>query len=439
MDKKSTPSFVQETIKKKPVNKSRILKRTFWTIVMAVVFGVIACTTFLLMEPVIEGILNPERIPKVSFPEEEVPVEQLLTEESKAQKQQQDQQAVIEEAKEAARLQAEKASQNKEEISPIETYSRIYTDLSSLASESHKYMVTVISSQQMEDWLMGSYESRKSCSGIVVADNTYSLFILADLQGQQSDRYLIVFSDGSMAEEQILQMDNQTGLAVFEVSKNQLSDATKAAISPATLGSSSDSNLIGKPVIAVGSPQGVSDSIAYGIVTSNSTQLQLVDANYGIVLTDIAGYEGSSGCLVNLKGEVIGVILQNAQNVATAGLAAVGISELKSLIAKLSNNEERVYLGVRGIGVTQQVHDQMSVPYGAYVTEVEAGSPAMQAGIRIGDIIVQIGNNTISSFRELRTALLTYSPQEEQTITLLRQNGNEYQQQETQVILSGIE
>ena len=439
MDKQNRPAFVKETIKKKPINKGKLIRRTVLTIVMAVVFGVVACTSFLLMEPVIEKIINPEKVSKVSFPEEEVPVDQLLTEESKAQKEQQDQQAVIEEAREAARQMAEETKSQEEKLSPLQSYNEIYTELSTLAADAKRYLVTVISSQQMEDWLMGSYENKTSLSGMVVAENEYSLFVVADLMDQQADNYSIVFNDGTIVEEQILQQDQQTGLAVFAVPKARLSAATLAALAMAPLGTSTDSDLVGRPVIAVGNPQGVSDSISYGIVTSAGTQLQLIDANYGLILTDIAGNKDASGFLLNLNGDVLGVILHSAQDAASGGLAAVGISELKSLIAKLSNDEERVYLGVKGIGISQQVHDQMGVPYGAYVTEVEALSPAMQAGIRIGDIIVQIGSNSISSFRELRTALLTYSPQEEQTITLLRQTGTEYREQTTDVILTGIE
>ncbi len=443
MDEKSTSSFVKETIKKKPVNKRKLFKRTVTTIVMAVVFGVFACLTFLLMEPVIDKIINPQRVPKVSFPEENLPEEevsmdQLMTEESMAQKEQEDQQAVIEAAKNAARRQAEESLQTEEQQTPLQSYNAIYTDLSALAEEEKKHLVTVISSQEMEDWLMGSYESEKSFSGIVVADNTHSLFVLADLQGQQGSRYSIVFNDGSIVEEQILQIDRQTGLAVFAVPKTELSVPTLSCVSPAKLGNSSASNLVGLPVVAVGSPQGVSDSIAYGIVTSDSTQLQLTDANYGIILTDIEGYQGASGCLINLKGDVIGVILQSAQDSSPGGLAAIGISELKSLIAKLSNDESRVYFGVRGIEITQQINEQLGVPLGVYVTEVEAGSPAMQAGIRIGDIIVRSGEDTISSFRELMTALFTYSPQEEHTISLLRQEGDEYREQTAVVLFTGV-
>ena len=53
--------FVHETIKKKPVNKKKLLRRTVLTAALAVVFGLVACVTFLLIEPVINNVLNPEK------------------------------------------------------------------------------------------------------------------------------------------------------------------------------------------------------------------------------------------------------------------------------------------------------------------------------------------------------------------------------------------
>ena len=100
MEKKSGSSFVSETIKEKPINKKKLLRRTMTTVGLAIIFGLIACLTFFLMEPVINGIVNPTEITKVSFPEEteELKPEELLTEEEIAQ-QEESLQEVVEAAK----------------------------------------------------------------------------------------------------------------------------------------------------------------------------------------------------------------------------------------------------------------------------------------------------------------------------------------------------
>ena len=71
-----TSDFMKETIKQRPINKKKLLRRLFFTIAMAVVFGLVACITFLLLEPVINARINPEKqqeapqINPVSFVEE---------------------------------------------------------------------------------------------------------------------------------------------------------------------------------------------------------------------------------------------------------------------------------------------------------------------------------------------------------------------------------
>ena len=74
------PEFMREKIKPKPVNKKKLLRRTVITALMAVVFGLVACFTFLVLEPVISNRLYPEEEPKeVAFPEE-TPTEEMKPE-----------------------------------------------------------------------------------------------------------------------------------------------------------------------------------------------------------------------------------------------------------------------------------------------------------------------------------------------------------------------
>ena len=270
---------------------------------------------------------------------------------------------------------------------------------------------------------------------MIVADNSLDYLVLADMSGRTGNRYVIRFHDGTSIERPILARDNQTGLAVFAVPKEELSDSTVSAVTLANLGSSVSAYLVGKPVIAVGSPQGIADSVCYGVVNSNNALYQVTDANYGVLLTDINGSEDASGALIDLDGNVVGFINRGAQDVSSSdGIAALGISDIKNLIAKLSNNEEIVYLGVRGMGVTQDVHNQADIPFGAFVTEVEPSSPAMQAGIQNGDIIVEIGNGSVSSFRELGSQLLTLQASE-QPLRLLRYDGTDYREMTVTVML----
>ncbi len=429
--------FINETIRRKPINKRKFLWRLVLTAVSAVLFGVIACVTFLVMEPIIGGVISPEKVTKISFPEEEVPVESLLTEESIAQKEEADKQEVLDAARKEAAKEVEIAVKNDvSEESPLERYAGIYDELSALAKASQSYMVTVIAANDATDWLAGTYETEQVFSGVIIADNGLQYFVLADLADRSASRYTIRFYDGSYMERPVLRRDPQTGLAIFSIPKSGLPRNTLLSTNEAVLGNSSYTDLLGKPVIAVGSPQGLTESVSYGTVTSENAQLRVTDGVYDVMLTDIAGSDQSSGVLINLEGKIVGVITKSAQSVSSSGgTAAVGISEIKTLMAKMSNDEQMVYLGVKGMAVSMQAHEELQIPFGAYVTDVEVSSPAMQAGIRNADIIVQIGDSTISSFKELRTVLLTMSPGEEKNITIMRFDGQQYQQIETQVML----
>ena len=200
--------FVHETIKKKPVNKKKLLRRTVLTAALAVVFGLVACVTFLLIEPVINNVLNPEKISKVEFPEEkkEVKPQELLTEESVARQEVQRQEAAVEEAKEEAIQSATTAF-------GIDQYKELYQDLYAYAQDSMDFMVSVIGISEMQDWLQGTFENENTTAGLILADNTAELLILADTGSMgNASQYYVRFCDKQMTEAHIKQKDSQTGL-----------------------------------------------------------------------------------------------------------------------------------------------------------------------------------------------------------------------------------
>lgn len=151
------------------------------------VFGLVACVTFLLIEPVINNVLNPEKISKVEFPEEkkEVKPQELLTEESVARQEVQRQEAAVEEAKEEAIQSATTAF-------GIDQYKELYQDLYAYAQDSMDFMVSVIGISEMQDWLQGTFENENTTAGLILADNTAELLILADTgsMGNASQYYV---------------------------------------------------------------------------------------------------------------------------------------------------------------------------------------------------------------------------------------------------------
>ena len=111
-----------------------------------------------------------------------------------------------------------------------------------------------------------------------------------------------------MTEAHIKQKDSQTGLTILAVSKDEIHSTTMEEIRIAELGISGDDAIVGQPVIAIGAPQGTYGSVSYGMITANKGRLNLTDASYNLLTTDLNTGTAPSGVLINLEGKVLGVM-----------------------------------------------------------------------------------------------------------------------------------
>lgn len=422
-----TPSvqaeFMREKIKQKPVNKKKLLRRTVITAVMAVVFGLVACVTFLILEPVISNRLYPEEEPKeIEFPEETVteemkPEDMLVNEEEAA------------EAVETELVDEQIEEQLEEILSQVEfsldDYQSLYDEMRALAQDASRAVVTVAGVTSDVDWFNNIYENVASASGIIVGNNGKAMLILVsagNLNG--ADSIEVTFCDQTQVEAELVQKDENTGLAILSVPLSSIGGGTMDAIDVAELGSSNGPNLLGTPVIALGSPLGTGGSISYGMVTSTGTIIDLPDAAYKRITTDIYGSRNATGVLINLKGMVIGIIDNvNTGNDMSNLLTAYGVTELKRTIEQMSNDKERAYLGIHGADVPKEAIEdtQIDTPAGTYIREIEIDSPAMAAGIQSGDVVTRVGNTEITTYNELLDILQSSKPEDVLTVRMTRQ------------------
>lgn len=417
------PDFLREKIKQKPVNKKKLLRRTVITVAMAVVFGLVACVTFLVLEPVISNRLYPEEeAEEVKFPEEtvseEMKPEDMLVEEEK--------EPVVEVVEaELGDEQIDKImSQLLSQVSfGLEDYQGLYEELAALAQTAGRSIVTVTAVVSDVDWFNDIYENEASASGIIVANNGKSILILVSGSTLNDvDSIIVTFCDQATVNAELVQKDATTGLAILSVPLVDIEEETMDVIDIANLGSSNNSNLLGAPIMALGSPMGTSGSVCYGVVTSVGTVIDQPDSAYKTIATDIYGSRNATGVLVNLKGMVIGIIDNvNTSNDMGNLLTAYGISELKRTIEKMSNNKERAYLGIHGADVTKDASEELNIPQGAYIRGIEMDSPAMAAGIQSGDVVIQINETPVTTYNDLLTVLYNANPEDLLTFTLMRQ------------------
>lgn len=420
-DKSQNYEMIKERMKERPLNRKKLMRRTIITVSMAIIFGVFACFTFLVLEPVFSNILNPEPEPEeILLPEE---VEEILPE---------DMLITEEKPKPETTIQIQKY-----ELDIMENYNATYDELYLVVQKFQNSMVTVTEVSQNVDWFNNAYENKGQYAGVIFANSKTQLFILVDsLDIELAEEITVTFRDGSSVPGAYVQHDMNLGLSVVTINLSDISEETMDKIGVAGLGSTRASEMLASPVIAIGNIFSNTESVAYGIITSENTILNMTDCNYELLTTDIYGSEDAMGYILNTSGYLLGIIHQeqNAQEAKNL-ISFVGITELRRTLERMSNGREAAYLGIEGMDVTQEANSLQGVPLGAYVTEIIMDSPAMKAGIQSGDIITAIDGMAIPSFSQYVDVLADYEPEETVTVTISRQGAEAYSEIEIPIIL----
>ena len=426
----SNIGFMQEEIKKRPLNRKKIMQRMTMIAVMAAVFDTVACLFFLLLEPIFNRMLYPEEaVTGVSYPEETeteelTPEEMINNEEEKAATEEQ----------ERIREEVERLLRDKEQ--GAEAAERIYSSLRQVAADARYFLVDVSEISSDTDWFNDPYETRGTVSGMIIAKADMEIQVLVHSPGiENAEKIQVTFFDGSSVEASIHSRDRVSGLTVLKARLEYLDADTREQIRAADLGSSAPSTLTGQLVIAVGRPTGTS-SISYGAVSSAASNLGIIDSGLMQITTDIYGSKQASGFLLDPGGLVVGIIDPNHSRPDLPNLlCAIGISESKQLIEKLSSGGKKAYLGVQCTDVPDDVRERIGIPEGVYLSEVADDSPAMNAGLQKGDVITHMGDEEVRYSTVLSRILLESDPGTELSVRLMRPSGEEYTEMEIAVTL----
>ena len=395
-------SFMNEKIKDKPFYKKKWVKILASTVVLAVIFGLIASAVFSKVSDWIENKKEQEAMKDIEIPQD--------TAEDSA-------------APEVTDSETEPSVSETIVVDPqitMEDYMVLYASFRGLAKDVQKSLVTVTALNNDVDWFNEEYQNLGQCSGMIVGDNGVELLVLTKYSAIEScDGINVTFIDDTIVNAVLKKYDVTTDLAVISINLTDISDNTKANIVKATLGNSIRLEA-GTPVLAIGRADGSEDSMKVGTLTSTHNKQSVVDAEYTILVTDMMKNAGADGILINLNGEVIGImqdhhLSSNMENVLTA----YGISDIKSLLEHLSNNQDIAYLGIKGISVTNEAL-KSGVPSGVYVTEVQIDSPAMKGGIQSGDVIQAINGQKVLAMSELSDVLSRLSNRQNITLEVRR-------------------
>ena len=292
-------------------------------------------------------------------------------------------------------------------------------------------------------------ESTSCGSGIIIGKNDSELLICTNNHVVENSTELSVgFADESVCEAVVKGTDASNDLAVVAVKLDDISSDTMDAIKVAEIGDS-DKLVVGQQVVAIGNALGYGQSVTTGIVSALNRTIDIDGYQADLIQTDAAINPGNSGgALLDMQGRVIGI---NSAKAAANGVEGMGyaipISNAKSILEDLMNKKTRTdkvdeadsaYVGIAGQGVSGEMSSLYGIPEGIYLTEVQDGSPAADAGLQKGDIITKFDGSSVTSRQDLETQLAYYAAGEEVPVTIQHQNGSEYEEQKVTITLGKL-
>ena len=399
-------SFVKEKIKKQPFYQKKIVRMACFYVVMAALCGAVACFVFVKTRPFMERAFGQEEKTEITIPKD--------TEETPE-----------EEVKEPTETVVVTETQELE----LADYQKLYGKLRAVANGINKSLVTVKAASSDTDWFNETYESHEELSGLLVGNNGVELLILTPYSPVKKASHLqVMFVNNEVQDAVLKNCDAVTDLAVLSVNLADIGADTMESIQVAELGSSRGLKA-GEPVIAAGSPAGFAGTVKFGNLIAAGHKTSVTDREYRLLITDMERSEDGSGVLLNLDGQVVGLIENTYLHSSnTKALTAYAISDMKAVIEHLSNNQDLVYMGIKGSQVTADVAEEQQIPLGVYVSSVEPDSPAMNGGIQAGDIITEINGKAIETVAEIQEMLLKFSKEQEIQVKVMRQGREEYKE-----------
>ncbi len=236
-----------------------------------------------------------------------------------------------------------------------------------------------------------------SGSGIILSADGYIVTNNHVIEG--ANEITVILSDGTEYSAILIGADARTDLAVIKIEGENF---------PTAILGNSSALQVGELAVAIGNPLGneLAGSVTGGYISALNRSITVDDQEFNLIQTDAAINPGNSGgALVNNYGEVIGI---NSVKMSASGVEGIGfaipIDEAKPIIDDLIANgyvKGRPVIGIAGINVSEQDSAYYDIPVGIYVKETTLYSAAERAGIKTGDVIVEINGIKVKTVDEL--------------------------------------
>jgi serine protease Do len=241
---------------------------------------------------------------------------------------------------------------------------------------------------------------------------------------EQADSIQVTLPDGRALDAEVVGTDPDSDLAVLRVKEKGL---------PYLEFGDSDTIEVGEWVLAIGNPfsEALRHTVTSGIVSAKGREVNMSPTYNDFIQTDAAINPGNSGgALVDMEGKLIGINTAIISQTGTNnGIGFAIPSNLAKQVMDSLLEHGRVirgWLGVTVQGVTNEIASALGLetPHGALVVEVANGSPADKAGLKRGDLVVEINGRQVASSQDLTNKVGAMSPGSETHMKVLREGGS---------------
>ena len=280
--------------------------------------------------------------------------------------------------------------------------------------------VSINCSSQSTNIFGQTTQSASSGSGFIISQDGYIVTNYHVVKGATSVK--VTLYNGDTYDATVIGGDSDYDVAVIKI------DAT--GLSPVTLGNSADVN-VGDTVLAIGNPLGeLTFSMSQGIVSCCDRAINVDGTPFNMIQVDASINPGNSGGpLVNLYGEVVGIVsakYSSYSDTSVEGLGfAIPISDVQAIITDILENGQvtgKAYLAIKAGTMTEQMAAQYNIDIteGVFVYSTESGGAGEKAGLQLGDVITKLNDTAITSMNDLSAAKKSYKAGDTVTLTVYR-------------------